>query len=99
MYGLPCQEGPNVFGHAEVIAEGAGLAIVQMDVTYNVDRDYLLVPPAQDAFDLKMSTRYWGRNKSHVEIETCTRLVFLLAPCYPLYLLVSLNGVYILYST
>ncbi|OQR66876.1 CD109 antigen-like, partial [Tropilaelaps mercedesae] len=67
------QEGPQVYGHAEVIAEGAGLAVVQMDVTYNVDRDYLLVPPAQDAFDLRIDTKYWGRNKSHVEVETCTR--------------------------
>ena len=65
--------GPQVYGHAEVQAEGAGLAIVQMDVTYNVDRDYLLVPPAQDAFDLHVETSFWGRNKSHIEVKTCAK--------------------------
>ncbi|XP_028967183.1 CD109 antigen [Galendromus occidentalis] len=66
---------PPVYGQAEIHAEGAGLAIVQMDVTYNVDRDYLLVPPAQDAFDLRVETLFWGRNKSHIEVRTCAKWI------------------------
>lgn len=64
---------PKVFGHAEVMAEGAGLAVVQMDITYNVDHEFLLVPPAQNAFDLTIEMMYTGRNKSHMEIRTCSK--------------------------
>lgn len=65
--------GPNVWGHCDVLAKGAGLSLVQMDVTYNVDRDFLLIPPAYDAFDLTLEAKYTGRNRSHINIKSCAR--------------------------
>ncbi|KAH7984095.1 hypothetical protein HPB52_017063 [Rhipicephalus sanguineus] len=64
---------PNVWGHCDVLAQGSGLSLIQLDVTYNVDRDFLLVPPAYEAFDLTLEPRFSGRNRSHINIRSCVR--------------------------
>ncbi|EEC04468.1 conserved hypothetical protein [Ixodes scapularis] len=64
---------PNVWGHCDVLAKGAGLSVIQMDVSYNVDRDFLLVPPAYEAFELTLQPHFSGRNRSHINIKSCVR--------------------------
>ncbi|XP_064467422.1 CD109 antigen-like [Ornithodoros turicata] len=64
---------PNVWGHCDVLAKGAGLSLVQLDVSYNVDRNFLLIPPANDAFDLTLEAKYSGRNRSHINIKSCAK--------------------------
>ncbi|XP_022256776.1 CD109 antigen-like [Limulus polyphemus] len=64
---------PNVWGHVEVQAKGSGLAVLQLDVQYNVDRDFLLLQPPVHSFDLSVTAQYHGRNKSHLNIESCAR--------------------------
>lgn len=64
---------PNVWGHCDVLAQGSGLSLIQLDVSYNVDRDFLLVPPAYEAFDLTLEPRFSGRNRSHINIRSCVR--------------------------
>lgn len=64
---------PNVWGHVEVSSQGSGLSILQLDVSYNVDRDFLMLPSPVPAFDLKIREQYHGRNKSHMNIECCAK--------------------------
>lgn len=64
---------PNVWGHCDVLAKGSGLSVIQLDVKYNVDRDFLLVPPAYEAFDLTLEPHFSGRNRSHINIKSCIR--------------------------
>lgn len=64
---------PNVWGHAEVVAQGSGLAVLQLDVEYNVDKDFLLVEPPVPSFDLRVKGYYHGRNKSHMHVSSCAR--------------------------
>ncbi len=56
---------PNPFGAVIVKAQGSGLAIVQLDVQYNVDWPYLQIQPPFRAFDLNVSATFTGRNSSH----------------------------------
>ncbi|XP_067144276.1 CD109 antigen-like [Centruroides vittatus] len=64
---------PNVWGHVEVLSQGSGLSILQLDVSYNVDRDFLMLPSPVPAFDLTIREFYHGRNKSHMNIECCAK--------------------------
>ncbi|XP_013794547.1 CD109 antigen-like [Limulus polyphemus] len=64
---------PNVWGHVEIQAKGSGLAVLQLDIQYNVDRDFLLLQPPLESFDLSVAAHYHGRNKSHLNIESCAR--------------------------
>lgn len=64
---------PNVWGHVQVNAKGAGLAIVQLNTEFNVDKEFLLLQPPVKAFDLEVVAQYSGRNKSIVDIESCAR--------------------------
>ncbi|XP_035214873.1 CD109 antigen-like isoform X2 [Stegodyphus dumicola] len=67
---------PNVWGHAEVLAQGAGLSVLQMDVQYNVDKEFLLIQPPVPAFDLNVKSYYHGRNKSHMNIKSCAKWTY-----------------------
>ncbi|XP_054721683.1 CD109 antigen-like [Uloborus diversus] len=67
---------PFVWGHVEVVAKGAGLSVLQLDVGYNVDKDFLLIQPPVPSFDLKVNTFYHGRNKSHMNINSCARWTY-----------------------
>ncbi|GFT53743.1 CD109 antigen [Nephila pilipes] len=67
---------PFVWGHAEVISKGAGMSILQMDVQYNVDRDFLLIKPPVPAFDINIKGYYHGRNKSHMNLKSCAKWTY-----------------------
>ncbi|GFQ90018.1 pregnancy zone protein, partial [Trichonephila clavata] len=67
---------PFVWGHAEVIAKGAGMSVLQMDVQYNVDRDFLLIQPPVPAFDINIKGYYHGRNKSHMNVKSCAKWTY-----------------------
>ncbi|GIY90987.1 hypothetical protein CDAR_123091 [Caerostris darwini] len=68
--------GPFVWGHAEVIAKGAGLSILQMDSQYNVDKDFQLIQPPVPSFDLTVRGYFHGRNKSHINIRSCAKWTY-----------------------
>ena len=59
----------------KVQAKGAGYAILQMSVQYNVDiAEYQTKPPVP-AFDLYTKATFHGRNQSHISYVSCQRLV------------------------
>lgn len=68
---------PNVWGHIEVIARGSGMAILQLDVSYSIDYSPLLIPPAENAFDLTLQATFSGRNNSYIHVTTCQRWTLL----------------------
>ncbi|KAI1297215.1 Antigen -like protein [Halotydeus destructor] len=70
---LQAFEIPNAYGPVIIKAQGSGLAIIQLDVQYNVDWAHLQVPPPVDAFELEVSMQAHGRNKSHIEFRACQR--------------------------
>lgn len=54
-------------------AKGAGYAILQMSVQYNVDiQEYQTKPPAK-SFDLFTKAIFHGRNQSHITYLSCQR--------------------------
>lgn len=64
---------PNPYGHLIVKASGSGLAIVQLDVQYNVDWPKFQIPPPVQAFALEVTMRAFGRNNSHITFKSCQR--------------------------
>ncbi|RWS29912.1 CD109 antigen-like protein, partial [Leptotrombidium deliense] len=70
---LQLYEIPNAYGPITVKAQGAGFAVVQLDVQYNVDWDHLKIPPPIPAFDLTVYYRSFGRNHSHITFQACQR--------------------------
>lgn len=66
---------PNPFGAIVVKAQGSGLAIVQLDVQYNVDWPHLQIQPPMRAFDLDVTATFSGRNSSHITFRSCQRWV------------------------
>jgi hypothetical protein len=68
---------PNPFGAVIVKDQGSGLAIVQLDVQYNVDWPHLQIQPPVRAFDLDVSATFTGRNSSHITFRSCQRWVYL----------------------
>ncbi|BES89109.1 Complement component [Nesidiocoris tenuis] len=66
----------KVWGHINVIGRGAGLALVQLQMSYGVDDRALVDKPAEKNFDLTIREFYSAaRNKSLVTIEVCTRWI------------------------
>ncbi|XP_076035144.1 CD109 antigen-like [Oratosquilla oratoria] len=63
----------NIWGHINVVGHGSGQALVQLDYTYSVDKEFLLDVPPVPAFDFTIKTSYSGRNNSRVHITTCSR--------------------------
>lgn len=64
----------KVWGHVNVIGKGAGLALVQMDVSYGVDWEPLKDSSTKESFHLSVREFYsHERNKSAITIETCMR--------------------------
>ncbi|CAO1404502.1 unnamed protein product [Diamesa hyperborea] len=62
---------PNAWGTVKVQAKGAGYAILQMSVQYNVDiQEYQTKPPAK-SFDLFTKAIFHGRNQSHITYLSC----------------------------
>ncbi|KAI1297211.1 Antigen -like protein [Halotydeus destructor] len=70
---LQAFEIPNAYGPVIIKAQGSGLAIIQLDVQYNVDWAHLQIPPPVNAFDLEVSMQAYGRNKSHIAFRSCQR--------------------------
>lgn len=64
---------PQAFGAVIINAQGSGLAIVQLDVQYNVDWPHLQIQPPLKAFDLEVTGLFKGRNSSHITIRSCQR--------------------------
>lgn len=57
----------------KVQAKGAGYAILQMHVQYNVDIEKFQTKPPITAFDLKPRLLFHGRNQSHISYVSCQR--------------------------
>lgn len=68
---------PNAYGPVIVKVSGSGLALVQLDVQYNVDWAHLQIQPPVPAFDLDVLMKSYGRNASHIEFEACQRWTLL----------------------
>lgn len=65
---------PKIWGHVNVVAKGAGQAIVQMDVSYGIDYEFLREVPTYSAFSLNITEFYSTfRNKSAITIQSCFR--------------------------
>eukprot|EP00095_Tigriopus_kingsejongensis_P006650 maker-scaffold363_size195477-snap-gene-0.39 protein:Tk06650 transcript:maker-scaffold363_size195477-snap-gene-0.39-mRNA-1 annotation:"hypothetical protein DAPPUDRAFT_320142" len=62
---------PNVWGHMNVFAHGAGQAVAQLDVNYGVDYEPFKDQPATDCFKLSIQEHFHGRNKSEITVLSC----------------------------
>ncbi|TRY74425.1 hypothetical protein TCAL_00656 [Tigriopus californicus] len=62
---------PNVWGHINLVAHGAGQAIAQLDVNWGVDYEPFKDHPATDCFNLTIQEYFHGRNKSEITIKSC----------------------------
>lgn len=72
---LQAYEIQNAYGPVIVKAQGSGLAIVQLDVEYNVDWPHLQIQPPIRAFDLNVYMHAYGRNSSHLVFRSCQRWI------------------------
>lgn len=63
---LQVLEIPQAWGTVKVQAKGAGYAILQMSVQYNVDIGKFQTEPPVRAFDLRTRANFHGRNQSHI---------------------------------
>lgn len=62
---------PEAWGTVKVTAKGAGYAVLQMSVQYNVDIPRFQTAPPAPAFELRHSQYYRGRNQSHIDFQGC----------------------------
>lgn len=72
---LQAYEITNAYGPVIVKAQGSGLALIQLDVEYNVDWPHLQIQPPVRAFDLTVQMHAYGRNSSHLVFRSCQRWV------------------------
>ncbi|XP_012257005.2 CD109 antigen isoform X2 [Athalia rosae] len=64
---------PEAWGTVKVQAKGAGYAILQMSVQYNVDIKKFQTQPPVRAFDLVTRANFHGRNQSHITYTSCQK--------------------------
>ncbi|KAF4531995.1 hypothetical protein B566_EDAN006540 [Ephemera danica] len=64
---------PEAWGTVKVQAKGAGYAILQMTVQYNVDIPKFQTQPPMKAFELRTHALFHGRNQSHITYHCCQR--------------------------
>ncbi|XP_049816717.1 CD109 antigen isoform X1 [Schistocerca nitens] len=64
---------PHAWGTVKVQAKGAGYAILQMSVQYNVDNPKFQIQPPVKAFSLRTRADFHGRNQSHITYTSCQR--------------------------
>ncbi|XP_076278981.1 macroglobulin complement-related [Lasioglossum baleicum] len=64
---------PEAWGTVKVQAKGAGYAILQMSVQYNVDIAKFQTQPPVKSFDLVTRANFHGRNQSHISYLSCQR--------------------------
>ncbi|XP_049876767.1 CD109 antigen [Pectinophora gossypiella] len=62
---------PEAWGTVKVTARGAGYALLQLSVQYNVDIARFQTDPPLRAFSLLSHAHFYGRNQSHIEYQTC----------------------------
>ncbi|KAM7353925.1 macroglobulin complement-related [Cochliomyia hominivorax] len=62
---------PDAWGTVKVQAKGAGYAILQMHVQYNVDIAKFQTKPPVPAFNLNVNANFHGRNQSHISYIAC----------------------------
>ncbi|XP_037809897.1 CD109 antigen [Lucilia sericata] len=62
---------PDAWGTVKVQAKGAGYAILQMHVQYNVDIEKFQTKPPVPAFNLIAKGNFHGRNQSHISYVAC----------------------------
>nr|CAD7260154.1 unnamed protein product [Timema shepardi] len=70
---LQTLEIPEAWGTVKVQAKGAGYAILQMTVQYNVDIVKFQTQPPIRSFDLRTRADFHGRNQSHITYISCQR--------------------------
>ncbi|XP_015596122.1 CD109 antigen isoform X2 [Cephus cinctus] len=68
---LQTLEIPEAWGTVKVQAKGAGYAILQMSVQYNVDNKKFQTQPPVKSFDLVTKADFHGRNQSHITYTSC----------------------------
>ncbi|XP_033326238.2 macroglobulin complement-related [Megalopta genalis] len=66
---------PEAWGTVKVEAKGAGYAILQMSVQYNVDIAKFQTQPPIKSFDLVTRANFHGRNQSHISYLSCQRWI------------------------
>ncbi|XP_014293821.1 CD109 antigen [Halyomorpha halys] len=66
---------PHAWGTVKVQAKGAGFAILQMSVQYNVDIPKFQTQPPVKAFSLHTRAIFHGRNQSHITYNSCQRWI------------------------
>ncbi|XP_054001189.1 CD109 antigen [Hylaeus anthracinus] len=64
---------PEAWGTVKVQAKGAGYAILQMSVQYNVDIAKFQTQPPVKSFDLITRANFHGRNQSHISYLSCQK--------------------------
>lgn len=62
---------PQAWGTVKVEAKGAGYAILQMHVQYNVDIKRFQTKPPVPAFEMRTYAQFHGRNQSHITYLNC----------------------------
>ncbi|XP_046595942.1 CD109 antigen isoform X1 [Neodiprion lecontei] len=72
---LQTVEIPEAWGTVQVQAKGAGYAILQMSVQYNVDIKKFQTQPPIRAFDLITRANFHGRNQSHITYTSCQKWI------------------------
>ncbi|KAK9732382.1 Alpha-2-macroglobulin family [Popillia japonica] len=64
---------PDSWGTVKVEAHGAGYAVLQLSIQYNVDIARFQTPPPIKAFDMWTRAFFYGRNHSHIAYTSCQR--------------------------
>merc|ERR1719278_1656364 len=62
---------PNVWGHIQFHATGAGQAVAQLDISYGVDYEPFKDQSPMDCFNLTINEFFRGRNKSEIDVKSC----------------------------
>ena len=62
---------PNVWGHVNFHATGAGRAVAQLDVNYGIDYEPFKDHPPEECFTLSINEYFRGRNKSEIDVRSC----------------------------
>ena len=62
----------NAWGTVTIQARGAGYAIAQLPLQYNVDVNRFVTPPAVKAFSVLPRLTFSGRNNSHITYNICS---------------------------
>jgi len=66
---------PNAWGTVKIQARGAGYAIAQLSLQYNVDVNRFVTPPPIPSFSLLPRLSFSGRNNSHITYDICSSWV------------------------